>query len=739
MSKNKKTKRYLFEEVLDFLKHNGSKTFNYKQLGAAMEINTDGERLQLIETLENLKLQGFVIENEIGKYQIKETKQYLTGTIDFTSQGTAFLIFSDTEEDIYIPARKSKDALQGDLVKVYIYPKRSGKRKEGEVVEVITRAKSQFVGTIKINPKFSFVITDNHKIHVDFFIRNSDTNGAEDGQKVLIEFKEWKQGDQNPTAKVIEIFGFPGLHKTEMNAIMAEYGLPDHFPENVEIEAKKISNKISQDEISKRRDFRTITTFTIDPADAKDFDDALSLKKLDNGHWEIGVHIADVTHYLKTKTILDKEAVQRATSVYLVDRCIPMLPEVLSNFLCSLRPNEEKLCFSAVFELDHESQIQNQWFGKTIINSNRRFTYEEVQTIIETENGEYKDEILVLDKLAKKLRLERQKNGSIFFDKAEVKFNLDKDGNPIGVFFKTQKDAHKLIEDFMLLANKKVAEFLTNINNKANHKQESTDNTKENPKSISVYRVHNVPSDEKIQELSGFAARFGYQMILGNKQKIAQSINKLLLDVKNKKEQGMIELLAVRSMPKAIYTTKNEGHYGLGFEYYTHFTSPIRRYPDVLVHRLLEAKLNHQTYSTKDELELLSKHSSDMERTASEAERASIKYKQVEFMSDKVGQNFDGVISGVTEWGIYVEITENKCEGMIKSRDLTGDNYIYDKENYRYIGRNTNKIYALGDNVKILVRSADLVKKQLDFLFSDSIGNEKRPKFEDKKNKRRRF
>ena len=739
MSKNKKTKRYLFEEVLDFLKHNGSKTFNYKQLGAAMEINTDGERLQLIETLENLKLQGFVIENEIGKYQIKETKQYLTGTIDFTSQGTAFLIFSDTEEDIYIPARKSKDALQGDLVKVYLYPKRSGKRKEGEVVEVITRAKSQFVGTIKINPKFSFVITDNHKIHVDFFIRNSDTNGAEDGQKVLIEFKEWKQGDQNPTAKVIEIFGFPGLHKTEMNAIMAEYGLPEHFPENVEIEAKKISNKISQDEISKRRDFRTITTFTIDPADAKDFDDALSLKKLDNGHWEIGVHIADVTHYLKTKTILDKEAVQRATSVYLVDRCIPMLPEVLSNFLCSLRPNEEKLCFSAVFELDHESQIQNQWFGKTIINSNRRFTYEEVQTIIETENGEYKDEILVLDKLAKKLRLERQKNGSIFFDKAEVKFNLDKDGNPIGVFFKTQKDAHKLIEDFMLLANKKVAEFLTNINNKANHKQESTDNTKENLKSISVYRVHNVPSDEKIQELSGFAARFGYQMILGNKQKIAQSINKLLLDVKNKKEQGMIELLAVRSMPKAIYTTKNEGHYGLGFEYYTHFTSPIRRYPDVLVHRLLEAKLNHQTYSTKDELELLSKHSSDMERTASEAERASIKYKQVEFMSDKVGQNFDGVISGVTEWGIYVEITENKCEGMIKSRDLTGDNYIYDKENYRYIGRNTNKIYALGDNVKILVRSADLVKKQLDFLFSDSIGIEKRTKFEDKKNKRRRF
>lgn len=737
MSKNKKTKRYLFEEVLDFLKHNESKTFNYKQLGAAMEINTNDERLQLIETLEKLKLKGFVIEKEIGKYQIKEIKQYLTGTIDFTSQGAAFLIFSDTEEDIFIPARKSKDALQGDLVKVYIYPKRGGKRKEGEVVDVINRAKTQFVGTIKINPKFSFVISDSHKIHVDFFIRNSDTNSAEDGQKVLIELKEWKLGDQNPTAKVIEILGFPGLHKTEMNAIMAEYGLPNHFPDNVENEAKNISNKITFDEILKRRDFRNITTFTIDPVDAKDFDDALSLKKLDNGHWEIGVHIADVTHYLKTKTILDNEAVQRATSVYLVDRCIPMLPEVLSNFLCSLRPNEEKLCFSAVFELDNESQIKNQWFGKTIINSNRRFTYEEVQTIIETNNGDYKDEILVLDKLAKKLRLERQKNGSIFFDKAEVKFNLDKDGNPIGVFFKTQKDAHKLIEDFMLLANKKVAEFLTNINTRANHKNESTDNSKNNLKSISVYRVHNVPSNEKIEELSGFAARFGYQMTLGNKQKIAQSINKLLLDVKNKKEQSMIELLAVRSMPKAIYTTKNEGHYGLGFEYYTHFTSPIRRYPDVLVHRLLEAKLNNQTYSTKDELELLSKHSSDMERTASEAERASIKYKQVEFMSDKVGQTFDGIISGVTEWGIYVEITENKCEGMIKSRDLSGDNYIYDKDNYRYIGRNSNKIFALGDSVKIIVRSADLVKKQLDFLFVNSIGIEKRSKFDDKKYKRR--
>ncbi|HOZ88243.1 MAG TPA: VacB/RNase II family 3'-5' exoribonuclease, partial [Bacteroidia bacterium] len=491
---------------------------------------------------------------------------------------------------------------------------------------------------------------------------------------------------------------------------------PEHFPEGVEKEAKKIPVEITEDEIARRRDFRGITTFTIDPVDAKDFDDALSIQKLDNGLWEIGVHIADVTHYLKAGTILDKEAVQRATSVYLVDRVIPMLPEVLSNFVCSLRPHEEKLCFAAVFQMDDEANVLHQWFGRTIINSDRRFTYEEVQMIIETEEGDYKDEILVLDKLAKKLRDERQKKGSIFFDKAEVKFHLDEEGNPTGVFFKTQKDAHKLIEDFMLLANKKVAEYLT----LAEGADGKTQKGRENPKAVAVYRVHDVPSDEKMQELSGFAARFGYQMNIGNKQKVAQSINKLLLDVKNKKEQGMIELLAVRSMPKAIYTTKNAGHYGLGFEYYTHFTSPIRRYPDVLVHRLLEAKLNNKTYSTKDELEFLSKHSSDMERTAAEAERASVKYKQVEFMSDKVGQTFDAVISGVTEWGIYAEIVENRCEGMIKARDLTGDTFSYDRENYRYVGRNTNKIYSLGDPVRIIVKSADLTKKQLDFGFADA-------------------
>lgn len=743
MSKNKKPKRYLFEEVLGFLKHNHSKAFNYKQLGAAMELNSDRDRLDLIEVLEGLKQQGFVIEKETGKYQVKETKSYVTGTIDFTSQGTAFVVFSETEDDIYIPAKKSGSAFQGDLVKVSLISRRGGgRRKEGEVVEVIKRAKTEFVGTIRITPKFAFVIPDNNKIHVDFFIPGKDIGKAQDGQKVLVEFIEWKQGDQNPTGRVREVFGFPGVHKTEIHAIMAEYGLPEEFPDAVEKEAKKLPTEITDEEIAKRRDFRGVTTFTIDPVDAKDFDDALSIQKLDNGLWEIGVHIADVTHYLRPGTVLDKEAVDRATSVYLVDRVIPMLPEVLSNFVCSLRPQEEKLCFSAVFQMDDEAKVHHQWFGRTVIFSDRRFTYEEVQQIIETQEGDFKKDILVLDRLAKKLRLDRMRKGSIFFDKAEVKFKLDEEGNPLGVFFKTQKDAHKLIEDFMLLANRRVAEFLSDKGKQPEEAGKGRGKGKDEGGPVAVYRIHDVPSDEKMAELSGFVARFGYQMNLASKQKVAQSINKLLTDVKDKREQGMIELLAVRSMPKAVYTTKNTGHYGLGFEYYTHFTSPIRRYPDVLVHRLLDAKLQNRTYSSREELEFLSKHSSDQERTAAEAERASVKYKQVEFMSDKVGETFEGVISGVTEWGIYVEIIENKCEGMVKARDIGKDYFMFDKDNFRYVGRSTGKIYSLGDKVKIVVRGADLIKKQLDFVFAEEA-EERQPKsdksrFKDHKRRRGR-
>lgn len=732
--KKKQPKRYLFEEVLAFLQHNSEKTFNYKQIGAAMELNSEAERLELIETLHALQGRGFIKETEPGKFKTKENKEYVTGIIDFTQQGTAFVITNENDNDIFIPAKKSKDALNGDLVKIYVYPKRSGKRKEGEVVEVLKRSKTEFVGTIKILPRFAFVVPDRNKIHVDFFVRPENVHGAEDGQKVLVRFKEWRSGDQNPTGDIISVFGNPGEHKTEMNAIMAEYGLPEHFPDEIEESAKKIPTEITEKEIAKRRDFRNITTMTIDPHDAKDFDDALSLQRLENGFWEVGVHIADVTHYLKAGSTLDKEAVNRATSVYLVDRCIPMLPEVLSNFVCSLRPDEEKYCFASVFQLDDEGTIHDVWFGKTIIKSNRRFAYEEVQKIIETEEGDFKDEILVLDKLAKKLRAERLRKGSIVFDKAEVKFNLDENGNPLGVYFKTQEDAHKLIEDFMLLANKKVAEFLGDADNseKSSVKQK---NKKQSNNNLCVYRVHDVPNDEKMTELSSFVARFGYQLNVGAKQKTAQSINKLLQDVKNKKEAGMIELLTVRSMPKAIYTTKNAGHYGLGFDYYTHFTSPIRRYPDVLVHRLLEAKLNNYSYSNKEELELLCKHSSEMERLAAEAERASIKYKQVEYMSDKIGQIFKGVISGVTEWGIFVEIVDNKCEGLVRAREMNDDAYIFDEDNYRYVGRHKGKVYALGDSVFIMVKKADLLKKQLDFSF---VGDDSMTKKEESQKKKRR-
>jgi ribonuclease R len=716
---NKPKQRYLFEEVIDLMKHNAGKALNYKQIAAGLELSTEPERFLVIEVLEKLVNEGFVVETEKGKYSFKENKSYLSGVIDFTATGSAYVLVSESEHDIFIGEKHTKDALQGDLVKVYVYPG-SRRKKEGEVVEVISRRRKEFVGTIQLTGKTCFFIPDNNKIHVDFYIPIENvTKGVENGFKVMVRITDWKAGKTNPTAEIVEVFGKPGLHKTEMNAIMAEFGLPPYFPPEVEKAAKQINTTITETEIARRRDFRKITTFTIDPVDAKDFDDALSIEKLPNGNYEIGVHIADVTHYLKPDSILDKEAVSRATSVYLVDRVIPMLPEVLSNFVCSLRPQEEKYCFSAVFEMDEEAKVVKEWYGKTIIYSDRRFAYEEVQKIIEGEEGDFKEEIHVLDRLAKKLRAERTRKGSIFFDKEEVKFHLDEEGNPIGVFFKIQQDAHKLIEDFMLLANRKVAELLGKPKQDADKK-----GGKKTAGPPMVYRIHDVPSQDKLSGLNEFVAKFGYNVSVKDKQSTAQSINKLLKDVKGKKEAGMIELLTLRSMPKAVYTINNVGHYGLGFDYYTHFTSPIRRYPDVLVHRLLEAHIKGYTYSDANELEMLCKHSSDMERVAADAERASVKFKQVEFMEDKVGQAFKGVISGVTEWGIYVEIIENKCEGMIRMRDMKDDSYYFDEENYRYIGRNRNKIYALGDTVWVEVKKADLQRKQLDYAFTSEPGKE---------------
>lgn len=744
MAKKKKNipkKSYLFEEVLNFLKHNSSKTHNYKQIAAAIGLQEASEKFKVIEILEALKNEGQVIEPERGKFAIKGGKRMLQGIIDFTSAGDAYVTVSEEEPDIYIHNSKTKDALQGDTVKIALR-EGMGRKKEGEVVEVLQRNKTEFVGTIQATPKLCFLIPDNYKVHVDFFIPPDKTLKAINGQKVLVKMTGWKPGDKNPSAEVIKIFGFPGEHQTEIHAIMAEYGLPTEFPEHVENAAKHLPTQITEKEVARRRDFRDILTFTIDPHDAKDFDDALSFRYLDNGNYEVGVHIADVTHYLKPGTVLDEEAIRRATSVYLVDRTIPMLPEVLSNFACSLRPHEEKYTFSAVFEMDNDGNVIEEWYGKTVIYSDRRFTYEEVQEIIETKQGDHVKEILILDRLAKKMREKRAAAGSVFFDKEEVKFHLDEAGAPMGVYFKKQLDAHKLIEDFMLLANRKVAELLGKPKEKGEQKEK---------RPPMVYRVHDTPSLEKMTSLGDFAGKFGYKMNLKNKRGITESLNRLLRDVAGKKEAGLIELLAVRSMPKAIYTINNIGHYGLGFDYYTHFTSPIRRYPDCLVHRLLQAFIEGKTYSNEQELEELCKHSSEMEKMAAEAERDSVKFKQVEYMQQFVGEKFRGMISGVTDWGIYVEIEENKCEGMVSVRDMKDDYYYFEEDSFRYVGRNTGKVYALGDMVWVEVRKADILKKRLDFLFvgdpksrstpQSRVGmfSETNAEFAPKKNKRDKY
>lgn len=720
-------KSYLFEEILKVLAANPNKSLNYKQIAADLHITDHSQRLLINAILDELKANDAVSEPERGKFKIKTVEKHVSGIIDMTSSGTAYVVSEETENDTFIPQRKTLNALHGDLVKIRLIPRRNGKQ-EGEVIEILERAKTEFVGTIQLSPRFAFLVPSNNRVHVDIYIPLEKLNGAKDGQKAIARIVEWGKNSVNPIGEIIEVLGNVGENNTEMHAILAEYGLPYHFPKDVEKAADLIPIQITEQEIAKRKDFRGITTFTIDPVDAKDFDDALSIRKLENGNWEIGVHIADVSHYVKPGSMIDKEGFSRATSVYLVDRVVPMLPEILSNNVCSLRPNEEKLCFSAVFEMTDDAEVVEEWFGRTIILSDRRFTYEEAQLTIETGEGEYKDEILTLNRLAKILRANRFKKGSIAFDKMEVKFHLDEAGNPTGVFFKVAKDSNQLIEDFMLLANRKVAEFVGKRS--AERKKE-----KENQRAF-VYRVHDKPNPDKLEEFAQFVSKFGYKLNTKNEKAVADSMNNLLKEVNQKKESGMIEMLAIRTMAKAVYTTKNIGHYGLGFEYYTHFTSPIRRYPDVMVHRLLQHYLDGGKSPEIEKLEEQCKHSSDMEKLAAEAERASIKYKQVQFLQDKVGEEFDGTISGVTEWGIFVELNENHCEGMVRLRDLQDDNYYFDEDNYCLRGKKYGKVLTLGDQVRISVKRADLAKKQLDFaLVETGEKQERSPKqYSERKN-----
>ncbi len=733
MSKNKKIYKKkskiikdLTRNIFKILNEDANQSYNYKQIAAKIGISDTDGKTQILKKLAELTATKKIKEIDRGKYQINEDRKYHIGTLDLTSNGNGYFICEDFDDDIFIPSINLNKGLHQDTVKVYTYNKRGSKKLEADVVEVIERAKTEFVGVLQRNKNFGFVVPDNNKMYADIFISQNKLNGAEDGDKVVASLTDWPDNSKNPFGKITQVLGKPGEHNTEIHSILLEYGLPYEFSKEIEDEAEDLPIEITKEEIAKRRDMRADLTFTIDPKDAKDFDDALSFKKLENGHYEIGIHIADVSHYLQPKTALDDEAYDRATSVYLVDRVVPMLPEMLSNGVCSLRPNEEKLTFSAVFEINEKAQLINQWFGRTVTYSDQRFAYEEAQAIIE--NCQLTDSIapfmmpedisiidtsyevsadiveatLILDKLAKILREKRMKSGAISFDRVEVKFNLDEEFNPTGVYFKEAKDANKLIEEFMLLANRKVAEFI------------GTDKGRPSNKTF-VYRVHDEPNVDKLMALQGIVNKFGYALNIETKESTSQSLNALLKAVHGKAESNMVETLAIRTMSKAVYTTQNIGHYGLAFDYYSHFTSPIRRYPDVMTHRLLQHYLDGGKSPKPDLYEEKCKHSSQMEETAAKAERSSIKYMQIKYMQDHQDKEFLGVISGVTEWGIYVEISENKCEGMVRIRDIKSDYYIFDEKKYAIVGQSTKNMLQLGDEVIVKVKNTDLERKHLDF------------------------
>ncbi len=689
--------------VVNFFNKNTEKAYNYKQIGADLGIKTQPERMLLMNILENMVEDAFIIDTGKGKYKSNTRGLFLEGHFERRSTGKNFFVPDDGGENVFVAERNSAHAMNGDRVRIQMLARRKGRGSEGEIVEILERKQTRFVGTLNVQKFFAFLEMDSKILANDIFIPKEKLKNGKTGDKALVEITEWPDRAKNPVGEVIDILGIAGTNNAEMHAILAEFGLPYKYPEAVEAEAEKIPTEITEEEIAKREDFRKVTTFTIDPRDAKDFDDALSIRQLDNGNWEVGVHIADVTHYVTPGGIIDKEGEERATSVYLVDRTIPMLPERLSNGLCSLRPNEEKLCYSAIFELNENADIKNYRIGRTVIESDRRFTYEEAQSIIETGEGDFKEDVLKLDQLAKKLREKRFQNGSIAFEREEVRFEIDENGKPLSVYFKEQKDSNKLIEEFMLLANKTVAEFIGKV---PKNKQAKT----------FVYRIHDLPNPEKLQSLSEFIRRFGYKVKTdGSNTAVAKSINQLLEDVHDKPEENLISTIAVRAMAKAVYSTSNIGHYGLAFDYYTHFTSPIRRYPDMMVHRLLTLYMEGGRSVSKQLTEDECKHCSEMEQLAANAERASIKYKQVEFMSDKIGRVFKALISGVAEWGIYAEIEENKCEGLIPMRELDDDFYEFDEKNYCIRGRRSKREYRLGDEIEVKVVRANLERKQLDF------------------------